>query len=113
MPSDRRVFPRSDVFGALWGALGVHQPVRLVNITTSGALIVTGAPVPVESVHSLRLTVGQLTTIAEGRVRHITPVPTSGRQSRYLIGLEFVAPSIPFLDSIERFVAAVDSRSRS
>jgi hypothetical protein len=110
---DRRVNARFEVFGAFWGAFGVHEPVRLVNITPNGALLDARRAVPIESVQSVHLTVDGLATTVDGRVRHLTPVPSGGPQDRYLIGLEFVAPSTPFLESVEQLVASADSPDRA
>ena len=104
---DRREHPRFEVFGACWGAFGVNEPVRVVNITPDGALLDTRDAIPVESVQSVHLTVDGLGATVEGRVRHLTPVPSDGRQGRYLIGLEFVSPSTPFLEAVERLVDRV------
>lgn len=110
---DRRLNARYEVFGAFWGAFGINEPVRLVNITPNGALLDTRRAVPVESVQSVHLTVGGLETTVDGRVRHLTPVPSGGPQERYLIGLEFLAPSTPFLESVEHLVASADSADRA
>jgi hypothetical protein len=95
---------RFEVFGAFWGAFGIHEPVRLVNITTAGALVDTHVAAPVESVQSVHISVDGVVTAVDGRVRHLTPVPSGGPQPRYLIGLEFVSPSSPFLESVEQLV---------
>src|SRR3954469_14858260 len=106
---DRRVNARFEVCGTFWGAFGVDEPVRVVNITPRGALLDTPLPVPVESIQPVRLTVGDLVTTVEGRVRHAAPEPGGGAQPRYLIGLEFLSPSTPFLESVDHLVAAAKS----
>lgn len=103
---DRRANARFEIFGAFWGAFGIHESVRLVNITPAGALVDTQVAAPVESVQSVHLTVGGTVTAVDGRVRHLTPVPSGGPQPRYLIGLEFLSPSSPFLESVEQLVAS-------
>jgi hypothetical protein len=109
---DRRVNARFEVFGAFWGALGVYEPVRVVNITPAGALIDTRLAVPVESVQSVHFAVSGVVTTVEGRVRHLTRVESAGPQPRYLIGLEFVSPSTPFLESVEHLVSTTQSLDR-
>jgi hypothetical protein len=104
---DRREHPRFEIFGACWGAFGVNEPVRVVNITPDGALLDTRRALPVESVQSVHLTVDGLGTTVEGRVRHLTPVPANEGQERYLIGLEFVSPSTPFVEAVEQLVDRV------
>jgi hypothetical protein len=81
--------------------------VRVVNITHNGALLDAPRALPVESVQSVHLTVDGLLTKVDGRVRHLTPVCPAGRQERYLLGLEFVSPSTPFLESVEHLVHPV------
>jgi hypothetical protein len=104
---DRRQHARFEVFGAFWGAFGINEPVRVVNITQNGALLDTPRAIPVESVQSVHLTVDGLLTKVDGRVRHLTASSPVGRQERYLIGLEFVSPSTPFLESVEHLVHLV------
>lgn len=41
----------------LRGAFGIHEPVRLVNITAAGALVDTHLAAPVESVQSVHISV--------------------------------------------------------
>ena len=106
---DRRANARFEVCGAFWGAFGIHEPVHLVNITQEGALVNARLAVPVESVQSVHLTVDGVVTTADGRVRHLTPLTFAGSQSRYLIGLEFVSPSSPFLESVEQLLTTVAS----
>jgi len=106
---DRREHPRFDVFGACWGAFAVSEPVRVVNITPDGALLDTRRALPVESVQSVHLAVEGHEATVEGRVRHLTPVPSAELQKRYLIGLEFVSPSIPFLEAVEYLVDRVST----
>jgi hypothetical protein len=103
----RREHPRFEIFGACWGAFGVNEPVRVVNITPDGALLDTRRALPVESVQSVHLTVDGLGATVEGRVRHLTPVPANEGQERYLIGLEFVSPSTPFVEAVEHLVDQV------
>jgi hypothetical protein len=104
---DRREHPRFEVLGACWGAFGVNEPARVVNITPDGALLDTRRALPVESVQPVHLTVDGLGATVECRVRHLTPVPSDGRQDRYLIGFEFVSPSMPLVEAVERLVDRV------
>jgi hypothetical protein len=104
---DRRQHARYEVFGPCWGAFGINEPVRVMNITPEGALLDTRRAVPVESVQSVHLIIDGLGTTVEGRVRHSTPVRSERQQERYLIGLEFVSPSAPFLEAVEHLVDRV------
>jgi PilZ domain-containing protein len=104
---DRREHPRFEVLGACWGAFGINESARVVNITPDGALLDTRRAFLVESVQSVHLTVDSLGATVEGRVRHLTPVFADGRQERYLIGLEFVSPSTPFVEAVEHLVDRV------
>jgi hypothetical protein len=110
---DRRVNQRFEILGVFWAGFGVNEPVRVVNITPNGALLDSWRALPVESIQSVHLTVGGQVTAVDGRVRHLTPVPSNGRQERYLIGLEFVAPSSSFLESVERLTAPADQPAGS
>jgi hypothetical protein len=98
---DRRLHLRWEVVGALWGTLELSEAVRLVDISTTGALI-EASFLPNESTQALHLVVdgGRLTvsTIVK-RLQHIARgdgAPT------YRIGLEFVSAPARLIQSIAR-----------
>lgn len=74
------------------------------NLTSSGALIESDAPLAVESIQSISLAIDGQETISEVRVRHLQPV-TGASGSRYLVGVEFLSASSAFQEAVERLIA--------
>jgi hypothetical protein len=88
--ADRRSTTRFEIVGELWGSVQALEPLRLCNLAPEGALIESVAPLPVGSVHPIRLTKGAQTTEVRAAVRHLSPVYLAGGGRRYLAGLEFL-----------------------
>lgn len=101
---DRRDCVRFEVFGFFWGSFDVGETVRVRNLTSSGALIEAGEPLAVESIQSICVSIDGQPTVAEARVRHLTPI-TSASCSRYLVGVEFLAVSSAFQEAVDRLIA--------
>ena len=93
---DRRRRIRLEVVGSLWGALEIDRQAELVNISRTGALIMSPVPAAVDSTQSVRLTIEGHEVKLAARVRHLHRL-TELREGapQYRIGLEFLeAPSI-------------------
>jgi len=101
---DRRDRLRFEVFGSFWGSLDVRTAVRVLNLTSHGALIAVQQPLAVESRQSICLTMDGQPTIAEVCVRHSRPAPPD-TSAGYLVGVEFHAASSAFHEAIERLIA--------
>jgi len=102
---DRRSDLRFEIIGQLWGSLETIERLPLRNLGRGGALVESRLPLGTQSVHDVRLVFGDQPNEVKVKVRHVTPVSTSGGD-RYLIGLEFMSPGLPVLEQIERVVAA-------
>lgn len=100
---DRRERIRFEVFGFFWGAFDVREPARVRNLTSSGALIESDAPLAVESIQSISLAFDGQETMAAVRVRHVAPV-TGATGARYLVGVEFLSASSAFQEAVERLI---------
>ena len=92
---DRRRRIRLEVVGSLWGTLEIDRQASLVNISRTGALIVSPVPVALDSTQSVKLTIEGHEVKLAARVRHLHRLPSSGGGPEYRIGLEFLeAPEI-------------------
>lgn len=93
---DRRSRIRLEVVGSLWGALEVDRQARLVNISRTGALILSPVPAAVDSTQSVRLTVAGHEVKLAARVRHLQRLDNGATaELQYRIGLEFLeAPAV-------------------
>ena len=91
---DRRSRIRLEVVGSLWGALDIERQAQLVNISRTGALIMSPVPAAVDSMQSVTLTVEGHEVTVDARVRHLQRL-AEGPEVIYRIGLQFLeAPAI-------------------
>ena len=102
--ADRRDRVRFEVFGPFWGTFDVGEPVRVLDLSPSGALIEAHQPLAVESVQSVKLMIDGQPTVTDAKVKHVRSAPL-GTLNRYLVGVEFLAAPSAFLDAVERLVA--------
>src|SRR5436190_12892569 len=100
--TDRRLQPRYDVVGALWGVLELTEEARIVNISATGALVGSPVPAALDSTQAIRVGVGGHGVTVEARVRHVRPEPGIGAESHYLIGVEFISPPLSVLRAVEQ-----------
>ena len=102
--TDRRLRPRFEVVGDLWGTLEVVHPMPVVNIATGGALIESERVWEVGAVHAIAVANGTEVGRAQVCVRHVTAVDGPGGR-RFLIGVEFLSISPGLAGQIEQWVA--------
>jgi hypothetical protein len=99
---DRRSRIRLEVVGSLRGTLQIDREAQLVNISRTGALILSPIPAAVDSTQSVRFTVeGHEVTLA-ARVRHMQRMETANTaESKYRIGLEFLEVPAVLMHALE------------
>jgi hypothetical protein len=102
---DRRTDLRFEIIGQLWGSLETVEHLPLRNLARGGALVESRAPLNPETVRAVRLAFGDQINDIQARVRHVTS-EIDGTGERYLVGLEFIEPSVAALEQIDRIVAA-------
>ena len=93
---DRRRRIRLEIVGSLWGTFEIERQALLLNISRTGALIVSPVAVAVDSTQSLKITVEGHEVKVSARVRHLQRLgdPVEGEPT-YRIGLEFLeAPAV-------------------
>jgi len=100
---DRRVRPRYDVVGDLWGTLEtvLHLPLR--NVSPGGALIESHVPLTAESVHRLTFRCDGQEAAAQVRVRHVKPSRSVDGERTYLIGVEFLSVHPALAGQVQRW----------
>ena len=103
---DRRVRPRFDIVGDLWGTLEsvLRLPVR--NVGRGGALIHSHVPLSSGSVHRLTLETAGTPLTTQVRVQRVEIRNSRDGEQTYLIGVEFVSPHPALLEQVDRWVAA-------
>jgi hypothetical protein len=94
---DRRTKSRYEIVGRLPGTLAAEQPVRVHNVSVSGALIETVAPLQPETVFNVTLESDQQVATIRARVCHVRPTHLD---DGYLVGLEFVGAEPQDIDRL-------------
>jgi hypothetical protein len=105
--SDKRDAERIEILGDLHGEVMVFQPMAIKEVSRGGAQVETAFPLHLDSLHDLRLTLGDRSVIVKGRVIHCSISDVDQELILYRSGMEFVEPSERVLVVIESFVEAI------
>jgi PilZ domain-containing protein len=97
---DRRRRIRLEVVGSLWGALDIDRQAQLMNISRTGALIVSPVAAAVDSMQSVKLTIEGHEIKLAARVRHMQRVDEAPGPL-YRIGLEFLEEPAVLAQALE------------
>jgi len=110
-PSDKRDKERIQILGELHGEVMVFQPMAIKEISRGGCQIETDFPLQVDSLHEIRLTLGDKSIVLKGRVAHCSITDVDQEIVTYRSGVEFVEPSERVYSVISGFIDAIkDSR---
>jgi hypothetical protein len=90
---EQRTFERVRMPANLRGEVMVFQPLTIIGLSRGGAEIETTHPLQLDSLHDVRLTLGENSVVLKGRVAHCRISDVELEQVRYRSGLEFVEPS--------------------
>ncbi|HEY7172801.1 MAG TPA: PilZ domain-containing protein [Vicinamibacterales bacterium] len=110
-PGDKRDKERIQILGELHGEVMVFQPMAIKEISRGGCQIETDFPLQVDSLHEIRLTLGDKSIVLKGRVAHCSITDVDQEIVTYRSGVEFVEPSERVYSVISGFIDAIkDSR---
>jgi hypothetical protein len=98
---------RIEILGELHGEIVVFQPMAIKEISCGGAQVETTFPLQPDSLHELRLTLGDRSVILKARVAHCSISDVDQEQVTYRSGVEFVEPSERVFGVISGFIHAV------
>jgi hypothetical protein len=104
---ERRSGERIDILGDLRGEIMVYQTMSVRDISPGGALVETAYPLQIDSLHEVRLQLGESAVIVKGRVVHCSISDVDRETVMYQSGLEFVQPSAGVSGVIVHFVEAI------
>jgi hypothetical protein len=99
---DRRIRPRFDIVGDLWGSLETVLRLPLKNVSRGGALIHSHVALPLQSVHRIALYAGDQELAVPVRVSHMVEQVSADGERSYLIGVEFVSAQPALLQLVDR-----------
>jgi PilZ domain len=110
-PDDKRDKERIQILGELHGEVMMFQPMAIKEISRGGCQIETDFPLQVDSLHEIRLTLGDKSVVLKGRVAHCSITDVDQEIVTYRSGVEFIEPSERVYSVISGFIDAIkDSR---
>lgn len=110
---DKRDTERIQILGELLGEVMVFQPMAIREISRGGVQVETAFPLQLDSLHELRLTLGDRSVIVKGRVVHCSISDVDQELVTYRSGLEFIEPSDRVHGVITGFIAAIKDGRRA
>jgi hypothetical protein len=113
MAPEKRDTDRVPILGELHGEIMVFEPMAIKEISRGGALIETRFPLQLNSLHDLRLTLGDRSVVVKGRVAHCRITDVDQDVVMYRSGMEFIEPSQRVQDVILDFLESVKAGRRA
>lgn len=104
---DKREAERVSILGELHGEVMVFQPMLVRDVSRGGVTVETRFPLQIDSLHDVRLTLGDRSVVLKGRVVHARISDVDQDTVLYRNGLEFVEPSQAVAAVIAEFLDTV------
>jgi len=111
-PDEKRDRERVEILGELHGEVMVFQPLSIKEISQGGCLVETAFPLHINSLHDVRLTLGDQSVVLKGRVAHCRISDVDQEIVHYRSGVEFIEPSERIRGVIAEFIAAIKAGRR-
>ena len=102
MSSDNRLSPRLDILGYVPGEITVFAPIAIRDLGVRGVQLESSFPLLLNSVHELRLHLGDDNVVVRGRVAHCRVADLGADVAVYRAGIEFL--DVP--EHVQRSIAA-------
>jgi len=112
-PDEKRDRERVEILGELHGEIMVFQPLSIKEISRGGCLVETSFPLHLNSLHDIRLTLGEQSVVLKGRVAHCSISDVDQEVVLYRSGIEFVEPVERVAGVIATFIDAVTNGRRA
>ena len=104
---EKRDAERVSILGDLRADVMVFQPILVSDVSRTGVTVETRFPMQIDSLHDLRLTLGDKSIVVKARVAHSHISDVDQVNVVYRTGLEFVQPPALARAVIEQFLAAL------
>ena len=101
---DKRDTERLPILGDLLGDMTVSAPLRVREVSLGGVSVETAFRLAVDSLHDIRLSLGDRSVVVKGRVVHSRVSDVDQDVVMYSSGLEFVEPSAHVLQAVADFL---------
>jgi hypothetical protein len=106
-PPEKRDSDRLEILGDLRGEIMLFQPLSIREISELGCLVETAFPLQLNSLHDVRLTLGERSIVLKGRVAHCRISDVDQEVVHYHSGLEFVEASDRIQEVIVGFIQEI------
>ncbi len=110
---EKRDRERIPILGELRGEVMVFEPMAIKEISRGGAQVETRFPLQLDSLHELRLALGDRSIIVKGRVAHCRISDVDQDAVIYRSGIEFVEPSARVQVVVDEFIGAIKAGRRA
>jgi c-di-GMP-binding flagellar brake protein YcgR len=110
---EKRDRERIEILGELHGEVMIFQPLSIKEISRGGCLVETAFPLHLNSLHDVRLTLGDRSVVLKGRVAHCRISDVDQEIVTYRSGVEFIEMNDRVRDVIKDFIEAIKAGRRS
>lgn len=90
----------------------LYQPLSIKEISHGGCNVETTFPLHLNSLHDIRLTLGDRSVVLKGRVAHCRISDVEQEMVVYRSGIEFIEPSERIITAISEFIEAIKTGRR-
>lgn len=111
-PEEKRDRDRVEILGELHGEVMIFQPLSIKEISRGGCLVETTFPLHLNSLHDVRLTLGDRSVVMKGRVAHCRISDVEQEIVTYRSGVEFIEMNDRVRDVIKDFIEAIKAGRR-
>jgi c-di-GMP-binding flagellar brake protein YcgR len=106
---EKRDRERIEILGELHGEVMIFEPLSIKEISRGGCLVETAFPLHLNSLHEVRLTLGEQSVVLKGRVAHCRISDVDQEIVTYRSGLEFIELNERVSEAIREFIEAIKS----
>jgi hypothetical protein len=98
---------RIEILGELHGEVMIFQALSIKEISRGGCLVETVFPLHLDSLHDIRLTLGDQSVVLKGRVAHSHIHDVDQETVHYRSGIEFIETPQRVREVIAEFIDAI------
>jgi len=106
-PEQKRDRERIEILGELHGEVMIFQPLSVKEISRGGCLVETAFPLHLNSLHDVRLTLGEQSIVVKARVAHCRISDVDQEVVTYRSGVEFIEMNDRVATVITHFIDAI------
>lgn len=110
---EKRDRDRVEILGELHGEVMIFQPLSIKEISPGGAQVETAFPLHLNSLHDIRLTLGDRSVVLKARVAHCHISDVEQEIVTYRTGIEFIEASDRIRSVIVEFIEAIKTGRRA